>query len=176
MNRFRLLMLSLLLSFSIGACQEDQGVLPEPLALTNEVVGTYCGMLLAEHSGPKAQVFEKHKSNPQWFSSVKDAITYLTLPGEAQDAVITYVHDMARAESWEKPQNEGIWIDIRHAYFVVGSRKLGGMGMPEFVPFGQQEKAEIFADQYGGRVVRLSEITNDDLDLAHMPPVTLTHQ
>ncbi|WP_169566468.1 nitrous oxide reductase accessory protein NosL [Sneathiella limimaris] len=171
-----IVIISMIFGFSLSACQENLEVLPEPLALTNETVGTYCGMLLAEHSGPKAQVFEKHRSKPQWFSSVKDAITYLTLPGEAQDAVVTYVHDMGKAESWEKPQNVGIWIDIQEAFFVVGSRKPGGMGMPEFVPFSELEPAENFADQYGGRVVRLGEITNEDLDLAHMPPVALTRE
>ncbi|MAZ03400.1 MAG: copper resistance protein CopZ [Sneathiella sp.] len=176
MKKVSLVGFSLFMSLMVAACQEDGRALPKPMALTNQTVGTYCGMLLTEHSGPKAQVFEKHKLTPQWFSSVKDAIIYLTLPGEAQDAVVTYVHDMGEADSWEEPQNEGIWIDIHQAYFVVGSRRLGGMGMPEFVPFSLEEKAAEFAKQHGGRVAKLSQITREDLDLAHMPPVMLTHE
>ncbi len=167
MKKKHLIWILFLFTGLIVGCQEADDILPEPSALTNESVGNYCGMILTEHSGPKAQVFEKHKSEPLWFSSVKDAILYLSLPGEAQDAVVTYVHDMARADSWEHPQNDGIWINVQQAYFVVGSRKLGGMGMPEFAPFSAEEKAAEFARQYGGRVVRLSQITHDDL--AHMP-------
>ncbi len=154
------------LSGSLSACNED-GPLPDPLALTHEAIGAYCGMILTEHPGPKAQVFEKNNPEPHWFTSVKDAVMYLTLPGEAQDAIVTYVQDMAVAQSWEKPEDDGIWIDLHDAYFVVGSRKIGGMGMPEFVPFSIKEKAIEFSRKHGGRVVRLSEITTEDLDLAH---------
>lgn len=167
MNKLLPLLVSIFLVGALVACEEDTP-LPTPLALTNEAIGAYCGMILTEHAGPKAQVFEKHNPDPHWFTSVKDAITYLTLPGEAQDAVVTYVHDMARADSWDRPQDDGIWININQAYFVVGSRMKGGMGMPEFVPFSLIEKAHEFASQHGGRVVRLSEITSEDLEMAHV--------
>jgi copper chaperone NosL len=167
MKKLLLFCVSLLFIGGHSGCQETDELIPEPAALTNESVGNYCGMILTEHSGPKAQIFEKHKSEPLWFSSVKDAILYLSLPGEAQDAVVTYVQDMAKADSWENPQNDGIWIDVQHAYFVVGSRKLGGMGMPEFAPFSVKESAVAFARQYGGRVIKLAQITHEDL--AHMP-------
>lgn len=147
----------------LAGCQDNEIAVPAPAALTNDSVGVYCGMILTEHAGPKAQVFEKFRKDPQWFSSVRDAVNYLTLPGEAQDAIAVYVHDMGRAESWEKPQNEGIWILASDAFFVVGSRKLGGMGTPELVPFGEEEQAGNFAIEYGGRVVRIADITSEDL-------------
>lgn len=158
----RIFVIPLLFVFLMG-CQENTAALPEPAALTEEAVGVYCGMILTEHAGPKAQVFEKYKKDPHWFTSVRDAINYLTLPGEAQDAVVVYVHDMGRASSWEKPQKDGIWITANEAFFVVGSRKLGGMGMPELVPFGKKEQAEIFAAEHGGRVTQIADITTEDL-------------
>ncbi|MBE7635919.1 copper resistance protein CopZ [Sneathiella sp. P13V-1] len=166
MKKLLFCIVSLLMSGILVACDDD-APLPNPLALTHEAIGAYCGMILTEHPGPKAQVFEKNNPEPHWFTSVKDAVMYLTLPGEAQDAIVTYVQDMAVAHSWERPQDDGIWINLKDAYFVVGSRKIGGMGMPEFVPFSIKEKAIDFSKQYGGRVVRLSEITTEDLDLAH---------
>ena len=152
-------------------CQEEVVSRPLPVALTSEAVGVYCGMVLTEHVGPKAQVFEKYRETPQWFTSVRDAISYLTLPGEAQDAVAIYVHDMGRAQSWNAPQNDGIWISADDAYFVIGSRKIGGMGSLEFVPFEKKEQAEKFRQEYGGRIARISEITHEDL-IAEVPSRT----
>lgn len=142
----------------VSACEDGIGDIPLPQALPEGAVGTYCGMILTEHAGPKAQIFEKGRSEPLWFTAIRDAVTYTRLPGEGQSVVGFYVHDMARASSWEKPQSEGIWITADAAFFVVGSNRLGGMGMPETVPFGTVEAAETFAEKYGGHVFRLTEI------------------
>ncbi|MDZ7600284.1 MAG: nitrous oxide reductase accessory protein NosL, partial [Hoeflea sp.] len=50
------------------------------------------------------------------------------------------------------------WIDAREAWFVIGSRKTGGMGTPEVIPFGTEQTASGFAGENGGLVVRLAEI------------------
>lgn len=142
----------------VSACEDGGGDIPLPQALPEGAVGTYCGMILTEHAGPKAQIFEKGRPEPLWFTAVRDAVTYTRLPGEGQRVVGFYVHDMARANSWEKPQSEGIWITADTAFFVVGSNRLGGMGMPETVPFGTLEAAEAFAEKHGGHVFRLTEI------------------
>jgi copper chaperone NosL len=64
---------------------------------------------------------------------------------------------MARATSWEEPGATN-WIDARKALFVIESRKQGGMGAAEAVPFGNRESAEAFAAANGGRVVTLAQI------------------
>jgi len=161
-HTFTVALFSVFLLFLWG-CQDSDIILPEPVALTDEAVGVYCGMILTEHEGPKAQVFEKFRKDPLWFTTVRDAINYLTLPGEAQDAIVVYVHDMGRASSWEKPQKDGIWIAVSQAYFVAGSRKLGGMGMPELIPFSEKERAEAFAKEHGGRVLQIADVTTEDL-------------
>ena len=59
--------------------------------------------------------------------------------------------------SWEDPGATN-WIDARKAFFVIESRKQGGMGAAEAVPFGNREAADAFAAANGGRVVTFTEI------------------
>jgi len=156
------------------ACDAGNTSLPAPEKLTELATGVYCGMVLTEHAGPKAQVFEKGKSDALWFTAVRDAVAYSRLPGEAQHVIAIYVHDMGRATSWENPQPEGIWILADEAYYVVGSIKRGGMGMIEVVPFGQYEQAAAFAAQFGGKVVKYDDIPASSLfpDLEEDKPGT----
>lgn len=149
---------ALLVSGFLVGCGGDQASMPTPETLTDMASGVYCGMTLVEHAGPKAQVFEKGRDKAMWFTAVRDALAYRLLPGEAQSIVTIYVHDMGQAVSWENPQNDGIWIQADGAFFVVGSRRRGGMGMQEVVPFGSALKAASFAEEYGGEVVALDDI------------------
>ena len=47
------------------------------MEMTDEALGYYCQMYLADHGGPKAQVHEKGQEQPLWFSQVSDAVVYL---------------------------------------------------------------------------------------------------
>jgi copper chaperone NosL len=141
----------------LSGCDEKV-VLPDPVRITREANGHYCKMIIVDHPGPKAQVFEVGRSEPVWFSSVRDALFYLKLPGEAQRVSAIYVHDMGRASSWEHPQDDGIWIKAAAAIYVIGSSRRGGMGARETVPFGQQSGAEKFARRFGGKIVAIDDI------------------
>ena len=108
-----------------------------------------------------------------WFSSVRDGLAYLSLPGEAQRPVAVYVHDMGRAQNWSKPPNDGIWINAREAVYVIASSRRGGMGAREAVPFKAPDKAVKFAAEFGGRVVAFDKIPTDYLvgdGNEHTPP------
>lgn len=142
------------------AC-EDKVEIPNPMELTRNSNGFYCHMIIIDHPGPKAQVFEKDRKDPLWFSSVRDAVAYMQLPGEAQNVSAFYVHDMGKAAIWEKPQNMGIWIDATKAVYVINSVKRGGMGAKETVPFSDQEQADKFIRKFGGNVVSYTGIPND---------------
>lgn len=144
----------------LSGCGDEQ-ILPEPRALTRHSNGFYCNMIIVDHPGPKGQVFEAGKNTPLWFPSVRDALTYIMLPGEAQSIEAFYVHDMGRARSWETPQNEGIWIKARDAFFVLDSNKRGGMGGRETIPFKDRLAAEAFTAKHGGRIARYTEIPQD---------------
>lgn len=140
---------------------KDEVKIPEPMELTRNSDGFYCHMIIVDHPGPKAQVFEKDRKDPLWFSSVRDAVAYMKLPGEAQNVSAFYVHDMGKATSWEKPQSKGIWINASKAVYVIGSKKRGGMGAKETVPFLDQKKADKFAKEFGGHVVPYTKIPTD---------------
>ena len=158
---YRALCVALLVGLSgLTACREEV-VAPAPAELTRAAIGHYCNMIIADHPGPKIQVHEKGKANPIWFSSVRDGLAYLSLPGEAKMVVAAYVHDMGRAQSWEKPPHAGIWIKASEAVYVVGSERRGGMGAKEAVPFGERTKAESFAETHGGAVVSYEDIPTD---------------
>lgn len=142
----------------LAGCSEEEAAVPPPRALRGEEVGHYCGMLLVEHAGPKGQILVKSEEHPFWFSSVRDTLTFLRLPEEPKDIAAVYVSDMAKAPSWEEP-GAANWIRAEHAFFVVGSKRQGGMGGPEAVPFSDEGAAQDFAAAYGGQVMSYKETT-----------------
>ncbi len=120
-------------------------------------MGVFCGMNLTEHPGPKGQIITKSRIDPFWFSSVRDTVAFTMLPEQPRDIRAIYVSDMGRAPSWDHPGATN-WIDARKAFFVIGSRKRGGMGAAEAVPFGDRAAADAFVAENGGRVVAFAEI------------------
>lgn len=133
---------------------------PEQIALPQEpapgAVGHYCRMTLSEHQGPKGQILPRGWKEPMWFSSVRDALTYVEQDIVSDREIAGFwVNDMAMG-TWEKPA-PGSWIDARKAHFVIGSSKASGMGAPEAVPFKERTAAESFARQYGGQIAEYIE-------------------
>jgi copper chaperone NosL len=151
----------LLAALSVAGCSEEQSaVLPAPHKLTAEAVGHYCGMDLLEHTGPKGQIILASQSVPVWFSSARDAFSYTMLDEEAKDVRAVYVSDMGKAPSWEKPGVDN-WIEARKALFVIESRRQGGMGAPETIPFSDRADAERFVVENGGRIVAFADVPQD---------------
>jgi copper chaperone NosL len=122
-----------------------------------EATGRYCGMLLNAHEGPKGQIHLASRSQPVWFSSVRDTIAFTRLPEEPRDIRAIYVSDMARSKHYEQP-DPGAWVDARQAWFVIESGMRGGMGAPEAVPFSDAPAAEAFRSRHGGRVLKLADV------------------
>lgn len=143
-----------------GCGEEEQAQAPPAQELTRDAVGHYCGMIVADHPGPKAQVFVKGLDEPIWFTSVRDAVAFTILPDEPKAISAIYVNDMAQATSWDAPE-PGTWIEARAARFVIGSSRRGGMGAPEAVPFSREDAAAAFVTQYGGRVVPFDGIPQE---------------
>lgn len=133
---------------------------PSPNEVLAEATGYYCGMLLADHEGPKGQIHLVGREDPLWFSSVRDTIAFLRLPEESREVTAVYVNDMARAKNWAQPE-PGAWVEAREAWFVLDSDRFGGMGAPEAVPFSAKDAAEAFRVRHGGRLVRLDGISDD---------------
>ena len=143
---------------ALSGCGEGDEVVakPAPVEPTREASGHYCGMILVDHSGPKAQVHLPDERTPVWFSSVRDAIAFTMLPEEPRNFTAMYVNDMGVAR-WEAPE-PGTWIDANGAWYVIGSERMGGMGVPEAVPFAARDTAERFVAEHGGRIVALTDV------------------
>lgn len=164
----------LLLAATVAGCDgtEEMAELPLPHEVSGDATGYYCGMLLSEHGGPKGQIHLKGQDEPVWFSSVRDTLAFTMLDEEPRGIAAIYVNDMARATNWKQPE-PGTWVDARAAWFVIESRRMGGMGLPEVVPFGTEDAARSFAAQNGGRVVRLADIPKAYvLGTPDLPPET----
>jgi len=141
----------------LAACDESEQVnKPAPEVLTRDAIGHYCQMIVADHPGPKAQIFLTDREAPVWFSSVRDAIAYTLLPEEPKNLAAVYVTDMAKA-TWDAPEPD-TWIDAEAAHFVIESDRRGGMGALEAVPFSDAADAEHFIARHGGRIVPYGEI------------------
>jgi copper chaperone NosL len=147
---------------SLAACNRgyNAAAAPRPREVTDASVAQFCGMALTEHAGPKGQIFIRGLPDPYWFSSVRDAFAFTMLQETPKAISAFYVSDMARAKNWDQPE-PGMWVEAREAYFVIGSRRRGGMGADEAIPFSVAAAARGFADANGGRVVRFAEMPKD---------------
>ena len=151
----------LLASVLLNACGEAErgAAAPPPAPLDRGATGHYCQMIVADHPGPKAQIFLADRDAPLWFSSVRDGIAFTLLPEEPKNVVAFYVNDMSDT-SWEQP-DDATWMPAAAAWYVLGSQRTGGMGAPEAVPFVSAPAAEAFAASFGGQVVRLDAVPRD---------------
>ena len=148
----------LLVLLPLAGCNEDGPAgMPAPVAMTDEALGHYCQMYLADHGGPKAQIHLKGFEAPLWFSQVSDAVAFVHDGEKPADIVAVFVSDMGKAPSWGEPGVDN-WINADKAYFVIGSKQMGGMGTPEAIPFGTQDAAQTFTNVNGGKVVSFAEI------------------
>ena len=153
---------SLAILLALAGCDASKSSTPPPARMTADAVGHNCQMYVLDHGGPKAQVHLKGADAPLWFAEVVDALAYLRGPEQEADVTAVYVSDMAKAASWGEPGVDN-WMRAKDAFYVVSSRRLGGMETPEAIPFSTREAASAFVAESGGHVVRFDEIPNDYL-------------
>ncbi|MCF7530446.1 nitrous oxide reductase accessory protein NosL [Neisseria sp. ZJ104] len=149
------------LAATLAACgsKTETAPPPAPQSISSESIGHYCTMNLAEHIGPKAQIFLNGKPDkPVWFSTIKQMFGYTKLPEEPKGIAVIYVTDMGQVGDWNKPNADGAWIDAKKAYYVIESGFIGGMGAEDALPFADKAKAEQFAQEKGGRVVGFDDM------------------
>ena len=152
----------IIISLAFSACSNEKNAnIPFPKQLTEEASGYYCGMIVKNHTGPKAQIHLKGSEEPLWFVSVRDAIAFTLLPEEPKNIAAMYVTDMTIA-SWQHPELvQKSWIDANQAFYVINSKKNGGMGAAEAIPFLNREDAFEFSKMNEGKVIALSDIPTD---------------
>lgn len=155
--------LALTLALPLAACKQEVAQDVSPRDFSAETIGHYCQMNLLEHDGPKAQVHLEGIPDPLFFSQARDAIAYMRAPEQIAPILAVYVNDMGHeGATWETP-GDGNWITVEDAFFVLGSRREGGMGAPETVPFGTEDAAQAFAETEGGTVLRLAAIPDSEV-------------
>lgn len=152
----------------LAACKEEVVKTPSPVSLTDEALGYFCQMNIAEHPGPKGQIHLARYPQPIFFAQVRDVVAYLKGPERDADITAIYVNDMGAAQSWAVPGPDN-WIDARSAIYVVEAGVRGGMGAPEIVPFSSESEAAAFVAKYGGTVAALDDIP----DAAAIGPVDI---
>lgn len=135
----------------VAGCGETTfAVAPQPREPNSHATGYYCHMTLKEHVGPKGQILLKGSPDPLWFTSVRDAFTYVEQDLNESQLAGFWVNDMGQG-SWEQPA-PGSWIEAKSAVYVLASSKAAAMGGNEAVPFKKRDEAEAFAREFGGRL------------------------
>lgn len=124
---------------------------PSPANLDENDVGYYMMMIVADHAGPKAQLWLDDKQKPLWFVDVRDAIKFRRTPEEPDNISAIYVHDMSNNLNYRDVKD--VWVELDKAVFVINSKKMGGMGMPETIPFSDAKSAHSFIEKNGGEFV-----------------------
>ncbi|MDO5640053.1 MAG: nitrous oxide reductase accessory protein NosL [Neisseria sp.] len=158
------IILTLAAALLLAACgsSSETAEKPAPQPISNASIGHYCSMNLAEHNGPKAQIFINGRPDkPVWFSTVNQMFGYTKLPEEPKGLAAIYVTDMGKVADWNTPNADDAWIDAYQAYYVIDSKFIGGMGAEDALPFADAAQAQQFADQNGGRVVRFDEMPEE---------------
>jgi len=152
MNKITIAVLVLL---GLSACDQKETAL-EPLTLKQGASCSLDGMLLMDYPGPKAQI-HYDMGEPDFFCDTMEMFSIYLRPEQQKRIRAIYTHDMGKA-SWEAPREE--WIDAKKAFYVLGSKKMGGMG-PTLASFAKQEDAQAFAKTNGGKVLRFDEVNID---------------
>ncbi len=160
--------LFLMYAFALAACREDLVESPPPTLMTDEALSFFCQMNVAEHAGPKGQIYLQGLAEPLFFAQVRDLVAYLKSPERDSEIAAVYVSDMGAAASWQAV-GAGNWIAAEDAHFVIDAGVAGGMGAPEIVPFAERDAAQAFVARHGGHIVTLDTIP----DAAALGPVDL---
>ncbi len=131
---------------------------PPPVAvIPDDATGHYCGMYLPEHKGPKGQIMVRDRETPIWFTTIREVFAFTHMPEEPRAITATYVQDMVHVQP-DGSFPEDAWIDAHNAWFLIESRFIGGMGVPDAVPFSDPDAAGAYQQKYGGHVVAFSDV------------------
>lgn len=147
----------------LAGCSESGSDTPPPApvaTIPQDAMGHYCGMFLFEHKGPKGQIMVRDREDPIWFTTIREVFAFTHLPEEPRAITATYVQDMVRA-SPDGSFPDDAWIDAHDAWYLIGSRFVGGMGVPDAVPFSDQDAAMRYQEKYGGHVVAFKDVPQD---------------
>jgi len=145
---------------------------PDPVTLGTNADCDVCGMVIAQHPGPTAEIFyadqqpEGHE-NPARFDSTWEAFQY-DFDHEDWTREGFYVTDYSTVD-YELREDGGQTVistyydaesftDATDVTFVVGSEVVGAMGK-DLIGFSERENAEAFRDEHGGDLAPFDDVT-----------------
>ncbi|MDO4905699.1 MAG: nitrous oxide reductase accessory protein NosL [Lautropia sp.] len=147
----------------LSACksEEQKAANTEPVEITRDTACELDGMLLADYPGPKGQIHYAGQEEPVFYCDTVEVLNALLVPEQVRKVNAVYVQDMGKTD-WDDPK--GAWIDARKALYVHGSKRKGSMG-PTLASFSEEADAQAFIQEYGGKLLRMEEITPEMVDL-----------
>ena len=159
----RLAALLMLAALTLVACGDParSTTAPAAQAIGEDTRCSQTGLYLADHAGPKAQLWLAGHDAPEFHVDTVQMLHFLLLPDPGRTVLGAFVQDMA-GQDWYAP--DGAWIDARSAWYVHGTTPIGPMG-PTLVPFAQRADAEAFAAEHGGELLRFADIDPDRVPL-----------
>lgn len=157
-----------ILIVGVGGCSESSSqnkMIHQAVAMEHSDECHLCGMLIANFSGPKGELFrngvtEAEGKRVKKFCSTRDMFSFYLDPEHKRNVTNIWVHDMSKTP-WDAPKDE-FFIDARQAWFVVGSNKTGAMG-ETLASFSAKTDAEAFAKEFGGKVIDFNSVNYESL-------------
>lgn len=148
---------------ALAACGEParSTTAPAPQAIADDTRCSQTGLRLADHAGPKGQLWLAGHGAPEFHVDTVQMFHFLLLPDPTREVLGAFVQDMA-GQDWYAPA--GPWIDARNAWYVQGATPIGPLG-PTLVPFAERADAEAFATEHGGELLRFADIDPDRVPL-----------
>lgn len=120
------------------------------------------GMLLSDYPGPKAQIHYAGATAPVFLCDTVEMFNTLLRPEQVRQVLMVYVQDMGQAD-WNNPR--GHWMDAKVGHYVLGGKRHGSMG-PTIASFAQEADAKKFIEEWGGRLLRFTDVKPDMVDLS----------
>jgi thiamine biosynthesis lipoprotein len=143
------------LAFGCGQAADDREA-AAPQTLTGAEVCAIDGMILRDYDGPKAQILWRD-GRRTFYCEAREAFAEWLDRIRRKRIREFYVQDFGDRGWGNYPDR---WIRAQDAVFVIESEKLGAMGS-SFASFLDPAEADAFSAEYGGRSLRLTEITPD---------------
>ena len=149
---------ALALALLLTACGDDKPTAPaEPIATIPADARDYFNQMgVTDTGGSKGQVRRSDSGEVIWFDSVRTTLTYLRLPETANQPLTAWVsaHD-----------NPAQWIAVNDAWLVQTADAPQLIGKDDYIPFADKAAAEKFAGEHQGKILRASDISEQELQL-----------
>ena len=158
-----------------GCSMLDDGSTPAAVSVGGQASCDVCGMVISKHPGPNGQIFyadhdpEDHDP-PFRFDSLKSCAFDHYFRKKRQDwsVEVFYVTDYSSVDysvseeggksfisGHENPES---FAKAKSVSYVIDADVYGAMGT-DFVPFSDEDEANDFAEQYGGKVAPFGDIS-----------------